>query len=86
MVMPLDVEVKRWIQTHLAHTNSYIYPVQKYGAFLYMSSLPTESGLYSCSIIALFCSGALSRPYPPIQLDSAQPEDHKRDSTFLGLK
>lgn len=86
MVMPLNVEVKRWIQTHLAHTNSYICPVQKYGAFSYMSSLPTESGLYSCSINTLFCSGALSRPYPPIQLDSAQPEGHERDSAFLGLK
>lgn len=55
MVMPLEVEVKRWIQTHLAHTRSYICPVQKYGAFSYMFFTPNSlvciaAALLPCSV------------------------------------
>lgn len=53
--MPLEVEVKRWIQTHLAHTHSYICPVQNYGAFSYMFFTPNSlvfiaAALMPCSV------------------------------------
>ncbi len=68
MVMPLEVEVKRWIQTHLAHTRSYICPVQKYGAFSYMFFTPNSL----VCIAAAFCSGALPRPCPLLNLKTVK--------------
>jgi len=84
--MPLDVEVKRWIQTHIAHTNSYIYPVQKDGAFLYISSLPTESGLDTVAAALTPCSVVVlsSDPIHPFSWTLLNQKTIKETQYFLG--
>lgn len=64
MIMPLEVEVKRWIQTHLAHTRSYICPVQKYGAFSYMFFTPNS---LVCIAAALSPSSVAVHSHGPVR-------------------